>query len=381
MGSRSVRPGIVVVAMTGLLLPGSSGQAFERYEYFCGPHGTSITYHLVPAAFWTTERIRELDLAIADWTVRRRVDGSPIYTFVRTASSGAEFSITTSGDPGSISCKPDRSGVQGVYVDIGHSTEDAIDANGSTFRGTLAHEIGHALGFSHNGLYEAFQAGPTTMSGCYANPTPVGGVLSSDDDAQLQYHVGADAAGDPAITANPSFEYGNFSQNLLLWGRAPGTLTTHVAGGSAGQRYGRIYWDQPAELGQIFNTQRINFHTSVTARLSVRTSAVAVGGATVYLQTRAVSYFAGCDGPAHWSSGVGYDYDAPSYPLGTGFVTRRNQGCAIASVWTPCETTSYAQSGYQGMDARLIVNSNRQTATGDPVPIDIDNVRLTMPHP
>lgn len=361
-------------------------------------HQRNLTWHFSNqgSRAWTDSFRREFRLGLSDWWILKDADGFSMFSSTETVSEGIPVLL---GDynTSSVIC----SGGNLTRFQMSAQFSPAPDSRGlSHFGGQSAHEVGHAYGQSHAGLQDAFFGGNVTMLGCpkiFYDPSDPN-ILSSDDLGAAHWHTETSPS---PVSANPSFEYGHVP--WYMWGAGSGTTLTHVAGGARGHTYGRIYWSASAGLGQARALARANIvaASGMAAKIMARTSAVGVGGTTIYLQTRGVNHpNTGCPadyltGAPQWSSGRTHNYagggsswtDDPDDPgFVTNWVTRWSTGCTLTSTWTACETPTAGEfypnstTPYDGMDGRLYINSNRQTVTGEPIPVDIDFARLTAPH-
>lgn len=377
----------VVIATSYSVSSPVSAVAFERSELRpCEGrrHQRALTWHFSNSdADWSEAHRTAFRSAMHDWLSVRTVSGAPLFSSTETAASGVPVRLGNYATSSN-----DCSGATLLRISMTTGASLDVQAGGaSDFHGHATHEIGHAFGLPHTGAEDAFFGGETSMIGCRA-PVFYDSLaeLSSDDLGSAHWHT--EPSPSPA-SANPSFEYGYGSvyDSWHMWGAGSGTTLTHVEGGAdRGNTYGRIYWSASAGLGQARTLARTNVVSPVAAIITARTSAVGIGGTTIFLQTRAVDHPPGCSGasPHHWSSGRDLDYNYGETT--TAWVTRWQRGCSLSALWTVCETPTYGEylpggtTPYDGMDARLYINSNRQTATGAPIPVDIDNARLAVQH-
>lgn len=367
---------VVGIALSILLMP-VEVLAFPRVEGNCG-HRTQVSYRY-DGAGWTAARQTEVNLAIADLNVPRRVDGAQIWTHTAVATGGIPLRVNFGTFGSFVACN--SGAVTSINIAEFMPANNGTATLGSSFRGATAHEFGHAHSLRHAGDNDSFGGGvPTMTSGCevasdndLANLGQQLAILAQDDYSAILWHHDLDS-GRRSITANSSFENGT-----SYWGTTNASISSQSGGGSNGPKFARIA--PSSSGGSIYVTSRITNSANSSFRIqgaSRDTAAVASGNVTMSLQTRRVDF------PNNNCSGqfdVNQNTNHPTL-LDASFITRFSESCNPISTitWAGCGNTHGWSSTSEGHDVRVRIASTRKNSSGTLVPIDVDYVRVMLTH-
>jgi hypothetical protein len=240
----------------------------------------------------------------------------------------------------------------GGGTDCGNRFIDVFTGNSATaVPNVAAHEVGHAIGLSHDGDEDSVWntgasngGGPSIMSTCPVNFDSAG--YSVDDRAQVSRRRGS------GTRANPGFE----NTPLVYWRTDVGITTEATASPYSGARYARL---NPG--GTVLNQRiRLESHNAAYSVL-FRYKSNGPSTANYKLNSRSVNTttapaVAGCQWAGNW------DYNQTTLPSGA-YTYRGGGTLNAASGWTLGGTTvtgvpTYAPPTPVGQDIEVSFINN-----------------------